>query len=78
MSAAFKNRFVYLSLSLVLLIVAFPMISMGTTRGPSWLWWIGLVALCGGGLLPPLYRLLWGAASAPPQPDEVEDDSRRN
>lgn len=60
MNALLKNRLVYLSTSFVLLLVAFPLISIGTTRGPSMLWWAGLLALSIGGLIPPLQRLLLG------------------
>jgi hypothetical protein len=38
--------------SLVLLFAAFPIISLGTTRGSSLVWWVGLVSLVLGGVLP--------------------------
>lgn len=60
MIALFKNRLAYLSISFVLLIAAFPLISIGQTSGPNLLWWIGLLALGCGGLIPPLQRLLLG------------------
>ncbi len=72
MIALFKNRLAYLSLSLGLLIAAFPLISIGTTTGPRLLWWIGLIGLCCGGLIPPLQRLLLGpppALAAAPKRD---------
>jgi hypothetical protein len=64
MIALLKNRLVYLSTSLVLLVIAFPLISIGTTRGPTVLWWIGLIALGCGGLIPPVQRLQLGPPPA--------------
>lgn len=66
MIALFKNRLAYLGLALILLLAAFPLISIGTTSGPAFLWWTGLLALTAGGLIPPLQRLLLGAAAPPP------------
>lgn len=63
MLALFRNRLAYLSVSLVLLVVAFPLISLGTSYGPPLLWWVGLSALVAGGLIPPLQRLLLGPPS---------------
>lgn len=68
MIALFKNRLAYLSVSLVLLIIAFPLISMGTSYGPPVLWWAGLLALVAGGLIPPVQRLLLGSPVAKPEP----------
>lgn len=65
MLALLKNRLAYLSTSFVLLVVAFPLISIGTTRGSTTLWWMGLLALGLGGLIPPLQRLLLGPPPAP-------------
>lgn len=64
MITLFKNRLAYLSVSLVLLAIAFPLISLGTTDGPAWLWWAGLLALTCGGLIPPVQRLLFGPPGA--------------
>ena len=72
MIALFKNRLAYLSVSLILLVVAFPLISAGTTEGPRPLWWIGLLALVCGGLIPPLQRLLLG----PPPTTTASDDAK--
>lgn len=57
MHRLFKNRIVYLSLSFLLMICAFPLISIGTTRGPEFLWWLGLAALLLGAMIPPAQRL---------------------
>ncbi|MFP7674606.1 hypothetical protein ACG74X_14745 [Marivita sp. S0852] len=70
------NRFLTLSVSLVLLLIAFPLISIGTTSGPALLWWIGLGALVLGGILPPLRRL-FPEKDKTPEPTKVglpEDD----
>lgn len=40
------------TLSLVLLLIAFPIISTGATHSITWLWWVGLVAIVVAGLLP--------------------------
>lgn len=52
------SRLAALSISLVLLLAAFPLISVGTTTGPPLLWWLGLAALGLGGLIPPVRRLI--------------------
>ncbi|QYX56437.1 hypothetical protein K1T73_15490 [Roseovarius sp. SCSIO 43702] len=70
------NRLLTLSISLVLLLIAFPLISIGTTSGPPVLWWAGLAALVVGGVLPPLRRLFPGKEPLP-EPTKVglpEDD----
>lgn len=70
------NRAVTLGLSLVFLLAAFPLISIGTTSGPPFLWWAGLAALTIGGILPPLRRV-FPQPDPPPAPTKVglpEDD----
>lgn len=64
-AALFKNRLAYLSTSFLLFLAACPLISVGTTSGPRVLWWIGLVALCVGGLIPPVQRLLFTPEPSP-------------
>lgn len=59
MIALFKNPLAYLSTSFALFLIALPLISIGTTSGPRLLLWIGLAALCGGGLIPPVQRLFF-------------------
>jgi nitrate reductase NapE component len=39
-------------LALLLLFAAFPIISLGTTGGSSLVWWLGLISLVLGGVLP--------------------------
>ena len=72
----FKNRLAYLSLSLVLLIMAFPLISIGMSTGPRLLWWLGLLALGCGGLIPPLQRLLLGPPPSAPKPAPRPDNAQ--
>lgn len=71
MVALFENRFAYLSVSLVLLVAAFPLISIGTTSGPQFVWWLGMLALTCGALIPPLQRVWVGR----PMDIEGEDES---
>ena len=42
----------------LLLLAAFPITSWGTTSGHALVWWIGLVSLVLGGLLPILTRYM--------------------
>lgn len=65
MTAFLKNPLAYLSTSFVLFLIALPLISAGTTRGSPVLWWIGFAALCVGGLIPPVQRLLFPPKSPP-------------
>ncbi|MFA5489915.1 MAG: hypothetical protein WC284_11960 [Candidimonas sp.] len=65
MQRLFKNRVVYLSVSLLLLLGSFPLISIGTTYGPSFVWWLGLVALLIGAMIPPAQRLFFPPKEKP-------------
>lgn len=58
MSALLNNPLAYLTLSFCLFLIALPLISIGATSGPPFLLWAGLAALCVGGLIPPVQRLL--------------------
>lgn len=60
------SRLAVLSLSMVLLLTAFPLISFGTTRDWSVVWWLGLGALVVGGLIPPARRLVTAREPEPP------------
>jgi hypothetical protein len=71
--ALLKNRLAYLSTSFALFLIALPLISIGTTGGPRLLLWTGLVALCVGGLIPPVQRLL--VAPAPPPASKPDNES---
>lgn len=68
------NRLALLSISFILLLSAFPLISVGLTSGPSPLWWLGLAALTCGGVIPPARRLILGSAHDS-KPDDTEPTS---
>lgn len=44
--------------SLLLLFAAFPIISWGTMSGSRMVWWVGLISLVAGGVLPVLTRYM--------------------
>ena len=44
--------------ALLLLFAAFPVVSFGTTGGNNLVWWIGLLSLVLGGLLPVWTRFM--------------------
>ncbi len=71
------NRMLALSLSLLLLLAAFPLVSLGTTGGNPLLWRLGLGCLLIGALIPPLGRLFAARRPEPP-PDSVgiREDAR--
>jgi len=46
------------TLAFVLLLVAFPITSWGTTAGNDLVWWIGLISLVAGGLVPVMTRYM--------------------
>jgi hypothetical protein len=45
-------------LSMLLLLVAFPITSFGTTSGNRLVWWLGLLSLVAGGVLPIMTRYM--------------------
>lgn len=46
------------TLALVLLLAAFPVTSWGTTAANDLVWWIGLISLVAGGLVPVVTRYM--------------------
>ena len=44
--------------ALLLLFAAFPIVSLGTSAESALLWWIGLIALVAGGVLPVWTRFM--------------------
>jgi hypothetical protein len=46
------------TLAMLLLFAAFPITSFGTTAGNTLVWWIGLVSLVAGGVLPVMTRYM--------------------
>jgi hypothetical protein len=61
MLAVLKKPVAYLGASFILFMAAPVLISIGTTGGPRALLWMGLAALCIGGLIPPVQRLICGS-----------------
>ncbi len=51
------QRTTILSIAFVLLLIALPLISIGATSGPDWMWQLGLALLLIGLLIPPALRL---------------------
>lgn len=49
-------RWRLLGLAFVLCLLSLPALSFGTSRGMALLWWMGLLALGVGGLIPVLLR----------------------
>jgi hypothetical protein len=45
-------------IALLLLFAAFPIVSLGTSGDSTLLWWIGLIALVAGGVLPVWTRFM--------------------
>lgn len=52
------SRFAARNVSLLLMLAAFPLISLGTTGDQSVVWWLGLASLAVGALIPPVMRYL--------------------
>lgn len=52
------SRFAAKNISLVLMLAAFPLISIGSTGGQPVVWWLGLASLGIGSLIPPVLRYL--------------------
>ena len=46
------------TLAFVLLLAAFPITSWGTTAGSNLVWWLGLLSLVAGGLVPVMTRYM--------------------
>lgn len=70
------SNLVALSVSMVLLLAAFPVISYGTTHGTAWLWQVGIAALVVGGVIPPAGRFLAAEPPDPPTKAGMPDDCR--
>ncbi len=72
------NRALARNVSLVLMLVAFPLISIGTTSGPDLLWWLGGVCLTLGALLPAVLRFVpEPKKEEAPRPSATDLDSCR-
>ena len=72
------NRAVARNVSLVLMLAAFPLISVGATSGPDLLWWLGGVSLTLGALIPAALRFVpEPKKDEPPRPSATDMDSCR-
>lgn len=60
-----------LGITLIILLSSIFLISSGTTEETSWLWWIGLIMIGVGGLIPPLTRYLFNGGE---EEENVEED----
>lgn len=69
------NKLAVQSVSLVLLIASFVLISLGTTGGNTPLWWVGLGSLVLGGLLPVITRFT-NRPEEKPRDAGMENDDR--
>ena len=52
------DKLVTEAVALLLLFAAFPLVSVGATGGSAVLWWLGLLCLIAGGLLPVVTRFM--------------------
>ncbi len=51
------SRVAALAVSMLLLLLTYPLVSIGTMQQSPVLWWSGLIALGIGGIIPPARRL---------------------
>jgi hypothetical protein len=63
------TRLTLLSIALILLLIAFPLVSIGTVQNMEAVWWLGLLALVAGGVIPPVTRFTHEVAD-----DEEEEE----
>ena len=61
-------------LALLLLCAAFPITSLGTTSGNRLVWWIGLLCLVAGGVVPVATRYMDHSADTIRDPGMEYDD----
>jgi len=52
------DKLVTETVALLLLFAAFPLVSVGATGGSAVVWWLGLLCLIAGGLLPVVTRFM--------------------
>ena len=69
------RRTTILSIAFVLLLLALPLISLGTINEIAWMWWLGLALLVLGLLIPPALRLRQAASDSRDEPDVGEEPS---
>ncbi len=69
------RRTTILSIAFILLLLALPLISLGTINETPWMWWLGLAMLAVGLLTPPVMRLRHAVRDARDEPDVGEEPS---
>ena len=69
------RRTTILSISFILLLLALPLISLGTINEVAWMWILGLILLAAGLLTPPALRLGHAVREARDEPDVAEEPS---
>lgn len=67
------RRFTILNIALILLLIALPLISIGTMNNQAGLWMIGLLLLATGLLIPPVLRLIHAARDPKDESDVAEE-----
>jgi hypothetical protein len=70
------SKLLVLGIALVLLLVALPLISIGTTQENDTLWWAGIALIVIGGLVPPVTRFVFGEGGEGEGEGEEEDRER--
>lgn len=66
------RRLTILSIAFIVLLIALPLISIGTVNNQTWLWQFGFLLLLVGLLIPPALRLRKAAQDAQDEPDVTE------
>jgi len=66
------SKLMVLGITLVLLLVSLPLISIGTVQDTPWMWWTGLILLALGALVPPITRF---ALAEDEDEDKDEDEA---
>ncbi len=46
------------AVALILMLLAYPIITVGVNIGAAWLWWAGLLSLTVGALVPPVEKFM--------------------
>jgi hypothetical protein len=69
------RRLSLLEIAFLMLLASLPLVSVGTSRDLPVLWWLGLLVLMVGLLLPPSCRFLLLAQDVRDEPDVGEEPS---
>jgi hypothetical protein len=69
------TRLTLLSIALILLLIAFPLVSIGTVQNMEAVWWLGMLALVAGGVIPPVARFTHEVSEGEVKDDEEVTDT---